>query len=135
MIYKPFKYKIKKVVLDLNKLYSFYKACQRKDIEFFKNGKLNIDGIFLKEIILDESLPIFENKSYQIRSSDFYNNSLEFVEELSKIMIDGKLKLYFTVWNNRWAFKIYPNKIIHLIDGWEETDKLTTNYMIFNSKS
>ncbi len=91
--------------IDFYKMEEINKKLERGEYTGFKNMKI-----------------VYEDECLDIEADDYistYEDAEKFVKELSKVVIDGYLDIYFTSYNieENFGYRIYPNRIREL--RWE----------------
>jgi len=105
-----------------NTNYIIYVKSFVKEVSLDKMEKLNRklqEGVYkgFKDMKI-----VYEDECLDIEADDYistYEDAEKFVKELSKVVIDGYLDIYFTSYNieENFGYRIYPNRIREL--RWE----------------
>jgi len=110
--YSNFEYKINNARVDKEKA---------KEIERFfaiENGNIyGLCGFENVKLEYDE-----EGKLQRIKLLDYYAKFYDdrlFAQKLSEVLVDGKVKLYFTGEDGEnWGYEVYPDRVIEMFTIW-----------------
>lgn len=91
--------------IDFYKMEEINKKLERGEYTGFKNMKI-----------------VYDNEHLDIEADDYlstYEDAEKFVRDLSEVIVDGYLDIYFTSYNieENFGYRIYPNRIREL--RWE----------------
>jgi len=85
--------------------------------EFFASDDENIYGFENVKLEYNE-----EGKLQRIKLLDYYAKFYDdrlFAQKLSEVLVDGKVKLYFTGEDGeRWGYEVYPDRVVELFTIW-----------------
>jgi hypothetical protein len=85
--------------------------------EFFTSDNKVIYGFWNVKIEYDE-----EGKLQRIKLLDYYAKFYDdrlFAQKLSEVLVDGKVKLYFTGEDGEnWGYEVYPDRAVEMFTIW-----------------
>ena len=107
--YSGFEYALDNARVDKEKVKEFEKffASDNEDIHGFWNVKLEYDE--------EEKLQKIKLLDYYAK---FYDDRL-FAQKLSEVLVDGKVKLYFTGEDGeKWGYEVSPDRVVEMFTIW-----------------